>query len=113
MIEEIILNYLNENLEEPVFMERPEEVPSSYIILEKIGSSMENYIYRDVFAIQSYGKSLLDAAELNEKVKSVMNDGLIFLDNIASVKCINDYNFTDTTTKQYRYQAIYDIVNYK
>lgn len=113
MIEETILKYLNEHIEEPVYMERPEKVTSSYVVIERTGSSMNNYIYTDVFAIQSYGVSLLDAAILNEKVKSVITNGLIFFNNIISIKCTNDYNFTDTTTKQYRYQGIYEIKNYK
>lgn len=35
------------------------------------------------------------------------------LDEIASVKLDNDYNFTDTETKEYRYQAVFDITYYQ
>jgi len=51
------------------------------------------------------------AAALNELVKNAV-DSLIELDEIASVKLNTDYNFTDTTTKKYRYQAVYDIKHY-
>ena len=48
------------------------------------------------------------AAELNETVKAAM-DELAELRGIGSVSLNSDYNFTDSTTKQYRYQAIYNI----
>jgi hypothetical protein len=49
---------------------------------------------------------------LDEHVQKVMQ---LFdtTENIASVYLTNDYNFTDTTTKKYRYQAIYKIKYYK
>ena len=31
---------------------------------------------------------------------------------VASCRLNSDYNFTDTTKKQYRYQAVFDIVYY-
>ena len=37
---------------------------------------------------------------------------MINLDEIASVKLNSDYNFTDEETKQYRYQAVFDIKHY-
>ena len=63
------------------------------------------------FAFQSYSNSMYGAAALNEVVKQAV-DSLIEIDSIASVKLNSDYNFTDTTTKKYRYQAVYDIKHY-
>ena len=60
------------------------------------------------FAFQSYAPSLQKAAELNEKVKKVVED-LITVNEVSGVHHNSDYNFTDTETKQYRYQAVYDI----
>ena len=37
-------------------------------------------------------------------------DNIISLDSISKSKLNSDYNFTDTTKKQYRYQAVYDLV---
>ena len=71
------------------------------VTIEKTGSSETNHIKTSTFAIQSYGKSLYEAAELNEVVKEVMMDGLdglAGLDEIVSVSLNSDYNFTDTTT---------------
>ena len=49
---------------------------------------------------------------MNEEVIDVMLNGLITEGDIAKVDLNTDYNFTDTTTKQYRYQAVFDIVHY-
>lgn len=112
MIEVTILNYLNEKLSTPVYMERPKETPSKFYILEKTGGAQENHINSSTFVIQSYADSLYNAASMNDEVKSVMLDELIELGIIASVRLNSDYNYTDTTTKQYRYQAVFDIVHY-
>ena len=78
MIEKIILDYLNDKLDVDVYLERPVKAPLKYVLLEKTGSSRENYINSAT-------------AVLSSKLNS-------------------DYNFTDTTKKSYRYQAIYDLV---
>ena len=68
-----------------------------------------------MLTIQSYENSMQKAAELNEEVKHWMLDGmegLITLNEVAQVQLNSDYNYTDTTTKEYRYQAVYDIIHY-
>lgn len=111
MIEKIILDYLSTELNPiPVKMERM-STNEPYVVLEKIGGGESNHIKSATIAIQSYGASLYGAAELNESVKSAM-EGARALNEIASCKLNADYNFTDTTTKSYRYQAVYDLVFY-
>lgn len=111
MIEEIILKYLLKSMSVPVYMEIPESPPEKFVILEKTGGGSANYICSATLAIKSYGKTLYEAAELNEQVKIVMED-ITDLNEIVSVKLNNDYNFTDTSSKEYRYQAVYDIIHY-
>ena len=108
MIEVTILDFLNENLRVPAFMEKPEDELDEYVLIDKTGSSESDFIKSATFAIQSYSTSLYKACVLNEEVKGVMNN-LISLPTISRAKLNTDYNFTDTTTKRYRYQAIYDI----
>lgn len=115
MIETTIYDFLTEKMTVPVYMEIPKNPPSQMIIIEKTGSSLDEHIYQSTFAIQSYDKSLYEAAELNDQVKAVLMDGLeglITLDEILRVDLNSDYNFTDTTTKKYRYQAVFDITHY-
>ena len=109
MIETIVLDYLSSVLPEPCSLEVPERPPARFVVLEKTGSSRENYINTASFAVQSYAPSLFEAAELNERVKAAMDD-LIQLPDIISSDLDSDYNFTDTSTKRYRYQAVYDII---
>lgn len=108
MIEKIVLDYLNESLSVPVHMEEPKEQSGEYVLIEKTGSSRTNHINSATLAIQSYADSMYHAATLNEKVKEAM-DNIITLNTIGKSELNSDYNFTDTTKKKYRYQAIYDL----
>ena len=109
IIEKIVLEFLREKLEVPVFMEKPEEELEEYVLIEKTGSSENDFIWSATFAIQSYSTSLYKACVLNEEVKGAMMN-LNSSPLISKAKFNTDYNFTDTATKQYRYQAVYDIV---
>ena len=114
MIEEILYDFLSAKMSTPVKTEIPKSPPTKFYLIEKTGGSQANFIKRATVAIQSYGDSLYDAASLNETLKETMlaPDGLITLDSIVSVNLSSDYNFTDTTTKKYRYQAVFEIVHY-
>lgn len=105
-----LLSYLNATLSVEAYAEAPEEL-TDYVLLEQTGSSRRNHIITTTIAIQSYGNSMLDAMTLNEEVKEAM-DGFLQLDDVTRVELETDYNFTDTTTKQYRWQAVYDITHY-
>lgn len=111
MIEEIVLNYLSAGLDAPVGMEVPRQPASRFVVLEKTGSGRADHIGTATLAVQSYGATLLEAARLNEQVKCVM-ETLTDLDEICSVELNTDYNFTDTASKRYRYQAVFDVTHY-
>ena len=111
MIEKVILNYLKEQLNVPVYMERPEKDTGEYVVIEKTGSGRMNHIDRATFALQSFGNSLARTAEINEDVKAAMDD-LITLPEVSRSQLNSDYNYTDTQKKRYRYQAVYDITHY-
>lgn len=109
MIEIILLDYLKTTLHVPVFTEKQPSLNDKHIVIEKTGSSEKDHIQTATVTIQSYANSLYDAALLNEQVKQAMKQ-IVELDNVSSSKLNSDYNFTDTTKKQYRYQAVYDLV---
>lgn len=112
MIETILLNYLDAaNLSAAVYMEQPKEKPAAFFILEKTGGMETEHICESTFVIQSYGPTLLDAARMNEDIKAVMRDAIV-LDAISRVELNGDYNYTDSTTKQYRYQAVFVVTHY-
>lgn len=108
MVETIITEYLSKKLGIKVTTEKPDDEPSRYVLIEKTGSTRSNYIDKATVAIQSYAESMYEAAALNEQVKQAM-DNITILPNISKSELNSDYNFTDTTKKEYRYQAVYDI----
>lgn len=110
MIAKDLLDYLGEALSVGVYMESPEEL-TNYVLLDQTGSSRNDHIVTTTIAVQSYAPSLYEAMVLNESVKSAM-EGFAQLANVTRVELDTDYNFTNTTTKQYRWQAVYNITHY-
>ena len=108
MIEETVLKWLKKNLDVPVYMEEPAEKPDTFVLIEKTGSNRDNWINHATIAVQSYAISMYKAAKLNESVKKSL-DQIVQLDEVGASTLNSDYNFTDETTKRYRYQCIYDL----
>jgi len=111
MIEKTVFDYLASNMNVPVFMEVPEtDIPSEFVVVEKVGGDITDHIRSATIALQSYSlNSLYNAAALNEELHDVMD---VMADNVSSVsECgmTADTNFTDTSTKRYRYQCLYNI----
>lgn len=119
MIEQTIYEYLKSEFEGSgvdVFMQVPDQNPAPdyrapFIVIEKTGTSVENWIAESTFAIQSYAATLFEAASLSEQVVKTMF-GAIAMDDITRVELNSEYNFTDTETRRPRYQAVFDITHY-
>ena len=79
--------------------------------MEKTAGGQTDKVNRATIVIQSYAPTLYDAALMNEAIKSAMLDALE-LDDISRVEINSDYNYTDPTTKQYRYQAVFVVTHY-
>lgn len=112
MIEKLLYDWLNDQLEDPVFMEEPENAPRRFYLLEKTGSSIENHICTSDFALQSYAPSLFEAASMNKTGISALMEATE-LESITYVELNSDYNYTDTAEKRYRYQAVLHITHYE
>ncbi len=108
MIELTILNYLQGALSVPCYMETPFDVPASYVRIQKTGGGRQDHIQNATLALQSIAPTLYEAAQLNEAVKAAM-DSLQPGNGVFAAELNSDYEFTNTTTKQYRYQAVYDV----
>lgn len=111
MIESTLIKYLSNQLNCEVYCEVPNSKMSEFIVLDRIGSKRVDYITTYTIAIQSYSNTKLEACKLNDAVKKAMEQ-VIMLDEVACCDLASDYDFTDTETKQYRYQAVFDIVYY-
>lgn len=112
MIEKTILRYLLQNQDIPVYMEEPKAPPKKYYLIEKTGAGQNDRLFTATLAIQSYADTMLEAAELNEDLISLMLNANT-LPEVTRVRLNSDYNFTDTTTKRYRYQAVFNLTFYR
>lgn len=112
MIEKTVLDFMNEALDVPVLMEIPDDPKGPFVVIERVGGSRTNLIYDTSLAFQSYSlTSLYEAAVLDEQVRAAA-DRLPELTQISGVSLASNYNFTDTRTKRYRYQCVYEIYHY-
>ncbi|MGM9593129.1 MAG: hypothetical protein ACI3U8_02130 [Candidatus Onthomonas sp.] len=109
MIEKTVQDYLNDTLEVSAYLERPADRPERYVLVCKTGGSERNHISYGTVALQSYAPSKYEAAVLNEQVKAAMR-GIAALPQVSRAELNRDYDYTDTTRKEYRYQAVYDLV---
>lgn len=108
MIDFIIKEFLEKNLEVKIFMVEPDLSLDKYVTFERVSNFKKDYLYTTTFAFQSWADTLYDAMILNEKVKEVL-EKIDQEKEIMYSKFQNDYNFTDTETKKYRYQSIFEI----
>lgn len=111
IIEKEIRDYLLDKISADVYLEQPKEKPSSYVLIEKTGGKISEFLRSGTIAIQSYAPSLYEASKLNEDVIKAMTE-IIAINNITSCTLNSDYNYTNQTTKQYRYQAIFNLIYY-
>ena len=109
-IEEIICKYLTDELEIVALPEKPSRPFHNKVFVERTGGTGQ-FIKETTLAVQSYGDSLYQAAILNDMVIEKMHDA-VELTEITDVVLNSNYNFTDTETKEYRYQAVFDITHY-
>lgn len=111
MIEVILRNYLNEQLDEPVYLSYPENAPSDFVLIDKVGSGESNHLSSSSFAFQSYSDSKYGSIVLNDKVKKAVKNSITLME-ISRAQLNSDYNYPDVTRKKPRYQAVFDINHY-
>lgn len=112
MIEKIVIDYLNTVITDTrAYVEKPKNQGKKFILVEKTGGGEKNHIKTATVAIQSYADSRYNAAVLNEIVKDKMKN-MISLPTVSKCKLNSDYPYPDTTVKEERYQAVFDIVFY-
>ncbi len=111
LIEEIVRDYIKSNSTMPVYLEDIKKPPEHYYLIERTSGSRSKHLNYATFAIQSYGDSQYNAAKHNESLKNIL-EKICELPEIAKIELNNDYNFTDTVTKRYRYQLVCEITYY-
>lgn len=112
MIEKTAIDYLDTQLTEPVYAETPNPIPSTaYVIVEKTADRCVDGLWYSTLAIQSISDSLYNASTLNGTVITKML-GITSLNSISRCVLETSYNYTNTATKQYRYQAVFNLTYY-
>lgn len=112
MIEITLRNYLIDEqiVGDDVYLEVPENPPDEFIVIQQTGLSRENCLLHSVMAFQSYSTTKQKSAELNEAVIQALID--CDEETIASCRLNRAYDYPDTRTKKYRYQAVFAITHY-
>lgn len=110
-IEEFYISYLSARLTVPVSGSVRHPIPDSFVTVEKTGAGYDNRTRSATLAIQSWARSRAAAAALCETVEAIM-DGSAADANISRCRLNSSYDFTDTATKRYRYQAVFDITHF-
>lgn len=108
MVEIIVMEHLREALALPAYGEVPAEKPERFLVVEKTGGSERDLVERAMIAIQSYAPTLAEAAALNADAIGAMR-ALPGTRGVSAARRNADYNFTDPASKDYRYQAVYEI----
>lgn len=113
-LEAAVISYLKTAFDDtvPVFAERPMNSPGTYLLVEKTGGSVVNMIETSSIAIQSIAPTKYTCAELSEDVKSVMPGLPAANADVTFAVLSADYDNTDTATKDYRYQVVFEITHY-
>lgn len=110
MIETIVRNHLTSLLPFPVYLERPETRPDRYAVIENTGGNESNFILSATIVVHTYGATMRDAAEMAWEVKHAM-DKITGLNDVSACRVETaPMNWTDTTTKTYRYRAVYQLI---
>ena len=113
LIEELVISHLSSLLSVPVYAEVPEDagMRDSFVVVEKTGSGETNHLRDATLAVQSYGATLRNAAVLSHEVCEAM-ETLTERDEVSRCALESEYNWTDTATKRYRSQAVFQLTHY-
>lgn len=108
LIEPIILKYLNDNLDVPVDTSMPDDLPEKFVIFSVVEHNRKNYIDHATIEFQSYAKTKLDAAEIDDKVRELMED-IIFLPEVAASRCGGGNDQNDSDVDRFRYRCYFNL----
>lgn len=113
MIEVTIKNAIETYTGISAYMEIPQEHPDTFAIIERVGGSQDEHISSAMISVQIYAPTMGYAAQSCDVItQALLYEGIN--DPVISAISLNaKYNATDTDTKKYRYQAIFDIAYYE
>jgi hypothetical protein len=110
--EEFFIEYLNENMDGvQAYGDEPDPAPPFFLTVEQVGGGGENTLGRADIAVQSWAPTRAEAGQLNARVIAAMRAAAAD-PRISKCHLDTSYNFTDTTKKRPRYQAVFEVVHF-
>lgn len=115
-IEQFVIDYLERTLGISAYGQIPEnpnpsDDPQDFIVVQLTGSTMADHLWESTLAIQSYSDTLAKASRLNSRAVRAMLD-IISEKEISRSYLNSAYEYTDESTKQHRYQAVFVLNHY-
>ena len=109
-IESSVVDFLRDRLTVPVAEEVPHGPLPSYVVVERTGGGDgKDGLRRAILAIRAVAPTLEQAVGISVQVRSAMRL-LPVLPRVFRCECTREYNFTDTRSKERRYQAVFEIL---
>ena len=108
LIEPVVLNYLNENMNIPVETEIPKSLPEKFVVFTIVERGRKNFINHVTIEFHSYAKRKLDAAEIDEQVRMLMED-IIVLPEVAASRLSGGNDINDPEIDRYRYRCYFNL----
>ena len=113
MIEKAIIHFLQDALGVPCSAETPAVPPDEYIVVEQTGSGQDEHLDKATVTVRSCAPTRYRAALLDKRVRAAMVLDLVAEPWAVKASLNSSYPFTDTASKQERYQAVFDINFYE
>lgn len=108
LIEKTIRDYLHDKIQNiPIEVEEPTD-ESKYIVFRVIDRGKEDLINAVTVEFFCYGKSKLEAAMLDEELRTAM-ENIVELDSIFSSKLGGGSDNYDEDLKIYRYRSYFNL----
>lgn len=110
-IEQIVIDYLTEHIDVPVYAEVPNPRPPSFVTVERTGGPHKSIgLDQPLVAVQAWAKTRVEASELAYEVDAVLfslqDEDL----RVTYVDRNSFYNYPDEETNTNRYQLVYDMM---
>ena len=112
MIEADVRDYLLTKVNVPVYLDAPKVTPNAYIKVFRNGTSGTRFLESALFTFHCIASTLLESAALSEQLKEAMYD-MPSVPKISKVELNAETDWTDTATREYRYQSVYEITYHR
>ena len=110
--EAVVIAYLKQAVEIPVYADAPKDRPGSFLTVELVGGSRDTVVFnRTRLAIQCWDVSRYTASVLAQTVCDALAVGSrqLAMFGVTAVEITNVINFPDLESRQPRYQVTAEV----